>query len=254
MYDAIQAETVRLAGASGDVIEAYRAMPLGPGPYGSVVVLHHAPGYDDSTKEITRWLATAGYLAICPNLFSREAPGLPVKEAAGVSRASGGVPDDRMVGDVAASAEYLRNQVSANGKVGVIGYCSGGRQAVLAACQLELDAAVDCYGAFVMRTAGIETGLPRQAFPELIARLSCPLLGLFGEEDHAPSTDEVAELEETLKEHDKSYEFHIYKNAGHAFMSVDSQKYRTTAALDGRLQIESWFDRYISREPVERNT
>jgi dienelactone hydrolase len=64
--------------------------------------------------------------------------------------AAGGVPDARLVGDVAGAAEYLRGLNGVNGRIGVIGYCSGGRHTFLAACSLPLDAAVDCYGAFVV--------------------------------------------------------------------------------------------------------
>src|SRR5580704_15971273 len=93
MYDAIQAETISLAGAGGDQIEAYLACPLGPGPFGSVVVIHHMPGYDEQTKEITRTFAAHGYNAVCPNLYSREAPGASPDDAAATARAAGGVPD-----------------------------------------------------------------------------------------------------------------------------------------------------------------
>jgi carboxymethylenebutenolidase len=75
MYDAMMAETISFAGHGGDLIEGYLARPLGPGPYGSVVVIHHMPGYDAETKEITRTFAVHGYLALCPNLYYREAPG-----------------------------------------------------------------------------------------------------------------------------------------------------------------------------------
>jgi carboxymethylenebutenolidase len=151
MYDAMMAETITLIGHDDDAIEAYSARPLGPGPYGGVVVLHHLPGYDEATKEIVRTFAAHGYLAICPNLHYREAPGASPDDASAAVRNVGGVPDDRLVGDVDAAARYLRTQTSANGKVGTIGYCSGGRQSFLAACSLRLDAAVDCYGGFVVR-------------------------------------------------------------------------------------------------------
>ena len=75
MYDAMMAETVSITGHGGDQIEAYLARPLGPGPFGGVVVIHHMPGYDAETKEITRTFAVHGYLALCPNLYYREAPG-----------------------------------------------------------------------------------------------------------------------------------------------------------------------------------
>lgn len=246
MQDAIRAETIHIRGGGGDSIEAYQAVPLGPGPHGSIVIVHHLPGYDEQTKEIARHFAVEGYAALCPNLYSREAPGLSVKDAAAKVRATGGVPDDQVVADIQASAQYLRERESAGEKVGVIGYCSGGRQAVLAACQLEMDAVIDCYGAFVMRTAGEDTGLPRAGFPELIPHLSCPVLGLFGEDDPAPPPEEVHELEEALKTSGKEYEFHVYEDVGHAFFSTDSLKYRPKAALDGWERIVDFCGRHLT--------
>lgn len=254
MNDAMRAQTIQITGADGRRIEAYYAVPDRGQPHGSVVVIHHAPGYDEATKEITRRFATEGFAALCPNLYSRETPGLEPKAAAAQVRAAGGVPDDQVTGDVAAAAGYLRSQPGANGKIGVIGYCTGGRQAVLAACELELDAAVDCYGAFVARSTPPGDSLPRRAILHLLHKLSCPLLGLFGAEDPAPPVAEVAELEAALKEHGKTHEFEIYENAGHAFFSVDSQKYRTAAALAGWARILGWFTRYLgtsARGPEE---
>jgi carboxymethylenebutenolidase len=246
MTDAMQAGTVQIPGRDRDGIEAYFATPLDDGPHGAVVVIHHAPGYDEATKEITRRFAAEGFLAVCPNLYSREAPGVPAKEAAAQVRAAGGVPDDQVVGDVAAAARYLRDQPRANGRVGVIGYCTGGRQAVLAACQTsEFTAAVDCYGAFVTRSTPPGDGLPRSGFTRLLRTLSCPLLGLFGAQDPAPPPDEVAELESALTGQGKTFEFHSYQDAGHAFMSVDSLKYRTRPALDAWQKITGWFTRHL---------
>src|SRR5471032_1637206 len=109
MYDGIFAETTTITGDGGDVIEAYFARPLGPDAFGSVVVIHHLPGYDAATKEIARHFATLGYAAVVPNLYSREAPGAKPDDAAAVVRATGGVPDSRLVGDVAGAAAYLRD-------------------------------------------------------------------------------------------------------------------------------------------------
>ena len=178
------------------------------------------PGFDRATKEIVRRFAELGYDAICPNLYFREAPGAAPDDAAATARAQGGVPDERLVGDVAGAAAYLRGLSTSNGKVGVIGYCSGGRQSVLAACNLDLDAAVDCYGAFV-------TGTPPEGFPmkgnlvDQLPNLRCPLLGLFGDEDSYPSPAQVVELEELLQAYGKEFEFKSYDGAGHAFFAVD---------------------------------
>ena len=163
MDDRLIAETVTITGGGGAELEAYAARALDPAPRGGVVVIHHMPGYDKSTKEITRRFAAEGYNAICPNLYTREAPGADPDDAAAAARSLGGVPDDRLVGDVAGAASYLRGLTNANGRVGVIGYCSGGRQAFLAGCSLDLQAAVDCYGAFVIEP--VPDGFPLKAGP-----------------------------------------------------------------------------------------
>src|ERR1035438_3651527 len=90
MYDAIMAETISIAGHGGEQIEAYHARPLGPGPFGGVVVIHHMPGYDPQTKEIARTFAVNGYNALMPNLYHREAPGASPDDAAAAARANGG--------------------------------------------------------------------------------------------------------------------------------------------------------------------
>ena len=243
--DAIRAGTITITGHDGDEIEAYSAVPLAPGSRGGVVWIHHMPGYDRETKEFVRRLAVAGYHAVCPNLYSREAPGADPDDAAATVRAAGGVPDDRLVGDVAGAMEYLGMLDGANGKTGVIGHCSGGRQAFLAGCSLKLDAAVDCYGAFVVEDP--PEGMPKNMKPilQLAPQLSCPLLGLFGKDDVYPSPESVAKLDAELNRLGKDHEFHSYDGAGHSFFSVDRPAYRVEAALDGWHQIEEFFARTL---------
>src|SRR6202041_3374946 len=129
-------------------------------------------------------------------------------DAAATARAAGGVPDERLVGDVGGAVAYLRAMPNSNGKAGTIGYCSGGRQSFLAAVSLPLDAAVDCYGAFVVGRP--PEGMPLKAGPikHLIKDLSCPLLGLFGADDRYPSPEQVDELEQELKDYGKAYGLH----------------------------------------------
>jgi carboxymethylenebutenolidase len=241
MSDAMTTRTIRIVGHRDEEIEAYLATPEGDGPRGGVIVIHHLPGYDRGTKEIVRRFAELGNDAICPNLYRRIAPGAAPADAAAAARAQGGVSDEQLVGDVAGAAAYLRSLPTSNGKVAVIGYCSGGRQSVLAACTVDLDAAVDCYGAFV-------TGTPPQGYVlhvtnlvDQLPNLRCPLLGLFGNEDKTPSPAHVDELEQLLREHGKTYEFHRYDGAGHAFFSTNRPAYRVEAALDGWERIEAFF-------------
>jgi len=246
VYDGILAETVRFDGHGGDEIPGYLARPLGDGPSGGVVVIHHMPGYDWSTKEIARRFATEGYAALCPNLHHREAPDAEPGAAAAAVREAGGVPDDRCVGDVAGAARVLRARPTSNGRVGVIGYCSGGRQALLVACQLPFDAAVDCYGGRVIAAPEDLSDRQPVAPIDLTAGLTCPLLGLFGGKDRNPSPEHVATLAEALRSHGKAFEFHSYPDAGHAFFSVDRPSYSVEAAADGWARILDWFGRHLA--------
>jgi carboxymethylenebutenolidase len=247
MNTTMQCGTDTITGHGGEQIEAYVALPQNvSGPVGGVVVIHHMPGFDSATKEITRRFAAEGYAAICPNLHYREAPGADSDDAAAANRAAGGVPDERLTGDVRAAAAYLRALPESNGKVGVIGYCSGGRQAFLSGLTAGVDAAVDCYGAFVV-------GEPPAGFPVAMAplvdrtpELSCPLLGLFGNEDKAPSPEQVDTLEAALKAAGKEYEFHRYDDAGHAFFAVDRPAYRQAAATDGWVKVLDFYRRHLS--------
>jgi carboxymethylenebutenolidase len=243
MSDSLTAQTVQITGDNGDELETYVASPSEGGERGGVVVIHHFPGYDRPTKEIARRFAELGYDTAMPNLYSRE--GLDPEEAAASVRARGGIPDQQLVGDVGGAAAHLRSLSTSNGKVGVIGYCSGGRQAVLAACNLELDAAVDCYGAFVVGTVPEDAPLKVTNLVDQLPNLGAPLLGLFGNDDQYPSPAQVDELEGILKRHGKTYEFHRYDDAGHAFFSVDRPAYRPEAANDGWEQIEKFFGNYL---------
>jgi carboxymethylenebutenolidase len=245
MTDRMQAETISIAGNGGDEIAAYFARPLDEEPRGGIVVIHHMPGYDPATKEITRAFAANGYAAVMPNLFHRFAPGADHADAAAAARAAGGTPDAQAIGDVGGGVEFLRSQPFSNGKVGVIGYCSGGRQTYLSACQLPIDAAVDCYGGGVIMS-------PEQLSPErpvspidLTADMRCPLLGLFGKEDRNPAPEHVAQMEAELTKYGKEFEFHSYDGAGHAFFSVDRPAYNVDAAVDGWKRIWAFYAKHL---------
>jgi carboxymethylenebutenolidase len=243
--DAMTAGTISITGAGGDRIEAYYAGPSSGDRLGGVVLIHHMPGYDRWSKEVARRFAADGYHVVLPNLYSREAPGADPDDAAAVARARGGVPDERLVGDVGAAAAHLRGLPSSNGKVAVIGHCSGGRQAVLAGCNLDLQGVVDCYGAYVIGTPAADFPVRAGGLEDQLGNLSCPLLGLFGAEDSYPSPEQVAELDRLLTEHGKEHELHSYDGAGHAFFCADRPSYRPKQAVDGYAKIADFFTRTI---------
>jgi carboxymethylenebutenolidase len=235
-------KTALIAGLNGDDIEAYLVEPTeAASSRGGVVVIHHLPGYDRATKEIARRIGELGYNVVMPNLYWRQAPGAAPDDAAATARAGGGIADEQLIGDVGGAAEYLRGLSTSNGKVGTIGFCSGGRQSVIAGCSLNIDAVVDCYGGALMYGAPANSGLNMPPAASLLPELSGPLLGLFGLDDSFPGPDEVADLDKTLTELGKVHEFHSYEGAGHAFFAVDRPSYRVEAANDGWEQIKTFY-------------
>lgn len=245
MYEGMLAETIVMPGFQGETINAYFARPLGPGPFPGVVLVHHLPGWDAWYREATRKFAAHGYAALSPNLYFRVGHGTP-EDVAAKARAAGGVPDDQAVGDIAGALHYLQALPFVNGKVGVFGTCSGGRHAYLAACRTQgFAAAVDCWGGRVVMTQDELTPAQPVAPADYTQDLSCPLLGLFGEEDKSPTPEHVAQLEAELKKHGKTYEFHMYPDAGHGFFYQDRPNYRQAQAVDGWQKLFAFFERHL---------
>ena len=245
MYEGMLAETITITGHGGDAVEAYGARPLGRVAVPGVVVIHHMPGWDEWSKEVTRKLAHHGYAALCPHLYSRLGPGR-WDDLAAAARAAGGVADAQVMGDVEGAVQFLRRQPYANGKVGAIGFCSGGRHTYLAACTVPgLDAAVDCWGGRVV--AGPDDLNERQprAPIDLTRHMACPLLGIFGNEDRNPDVEQVNRTEAELRRHGKVYEFHRYDGAGHGFFAVDRPAYRPEQAVDGWKKVFAFFQRHL---------
>jgi len=107
-YEGMIAETVSMQGHKGDMINAYVARPLGSGPFPGMVVIHHAPGWDEWYRECTRRFAHHGYVAISPNLYFRDGHGTPEDVGAKV-RAGGGIPDEQVLGDLDGAKNLLRS-------------------------------------------------------------------------------------------------------------------------------------------------
>jgi carboxymethylenebutenolidase len=239
------AEVIPYRGHRGDLIAAYFSRPLGPGPYPGIVLVHHLPGWDEFYRETARRLTAHGYIVLCPNLYHRFGHGTP-EEVAARARAQGGVPDEQVVGDCEAALHFLRSLPSCNGKVGIIGTCSGGRHAFLVACRVKgFNAAVDCWGGRVVM-APHELSPQQPVAPiEYTKDLSCPLLGIFGNEDQAPSPEQVNRHEEELKRYGKVYEFYRYDGAGHGFWYYDRPAYRPQQAMDAWQKTFAFFRKYL---------
>ena len=245
MYEGMIAETITIRGHGGDVVNAYLARPLGPGPHPGIVLAHHIPGWDEWYRETARKFAHHGYATISPDLYHRAGHGTPDDVAAKV-RSEGGAPDDQVVGDLAASMEYLRSLPNSNGKVGAFGTCSGGRLVLLTASRVQgFDAVVDCWGGRVVMAESELTPQTPTAPIDYTADLSCPVLGLFGEDDSSPSPEQVALHEEALKRNGKEYEFHMYAGAGHGFFYYDRSVYRQEQAVDGWRKVFGFLAKHL---------
>jgi carboxymethylenebutenolidase len=241
----VTAEPTTLS-SRGDEIHAYMARPAGDGRRGGVVLIHHMPGWDEFYLETARRFATHGYDVICPDLYCRFGHGSPDDIAAKV-RSDGGVPDETVMADCEAAMNKLKSLPTSNGKVGVIGTCSGGRHAYLVGSRVPGFSAIgNLWGGRVV--AKPEDLTPRQptAPVEFTKDLQAPVLGLFGNEDQSPSPDQVNALEEELKKQGKQYEFHRYDGAGHGFFYYDRPAYRQQQAMDGWGKVFAFFGTHLN--------
>jgi carboxymethylenebutenolidase len=249
-YRAITAETIPFTGHNGDRGEAYYARPNAPGKYPGVVLIHHLPGWDEWTTEATRKLAHNGFATLCPHLYFREGSDSPAEIGARV-RAAGGVADAQVMGDAAAALAFLKSQSNSNGKIAVMGFCSGGRHAYLAACTIPgFDALVDCWGGNVIVDDPKALNEKRPVAPiELTEKLRIPVLGLFGNEDGNPTPDQVNRTEAILKQLGKTYEFHRYDGVGHAFFNYERPGYKPEPMVEGWKKVFAFLNRHVSASP-----
>ena len=237
-YEGMIAETVSIPDVSGRSIRAYYSRPLTDDPAPGIVLIPHMPGWDEFYRETARRFTAHGYAVVCPDIYRAFGTGNP-SQVAQAAREAGGVPDKDVMDDCRGALNFLKAQPRGNGKVGVIGTCSGGRHTFLAACTVEgFDAAVDCWG------GGVVTDSP-DAPVKQAENLSCPLLGIFGNDDRHPEPTEVNALEKVLKELGKNYEFHRYDGAGHGFWYYHSPMYRGEQAMDSWEKVFAFFEKHL---------
>ena len=246
-YPGITAETIPFDAHNGARGEAYYARPSAPGKYPGVVLIHHLPGWDEWSTEATRKLAHHGFSTICSHLYFRDGPGSPDDIGARV-RAAGGVADAQVMGDAAAAMAFLKARPNSNGKVAVMGFCSGGRHAYLAACTVPgFHAAVDCWGGNVIVDDPKQLNEKRPVAPiDLTEKLEIPLLGLFGNEDGNPTADQVNRTEAVLKKLGKTHEFHRYDGVGHAFFNYERPGYKPEPMLEGWKKVFAFLNKHLS--------
>lgn len=240
-YSGMIAETLDIPGKGGKPMRTYYSRPLGKESYPGLLLIPHMPGWDEFCREAARRFTEHGYAVICPDIYRTFGTGKPAEISASV-REKGGLTDASVMADSQACIDFLREQPQSNGKVGVIGMCSGGRHTFLAACTLEgVDAAVDCWGG-----AGAGPMPSAEKAPiEYADGLNCPLLGIFGNDDRWPTPEQVNDMEEVLKNLGKDYEFHRYDGAGHGIWYYDKPMYRQQQAMESWDLACDFFDKHL---------
>ena len=229
-------ESIKVDGAD---MRLYTSVPEGTGPFPAVVVIQHQGGVDDFVQEMTQRLASAGYAAMAPELYHRDGP--DCQDDGPTRRAR--LLDVNVIKDVNATVDFLTGHRLVDGeRLGIIGFCMGGRVAYLmAALQPQVKAAVDYYGGNIM--------VPWGEGPAPVDRTSeihCPLLGLFGEEDANPSPADMRKLDAELTKHGKVHEFYSYPGAGHAFMNRRGERYRADADGDSWPKTLAFFAKHLA--------
>ena len=241
----ISAKITTYEAGDGDDVHAYVVRPTRDDPVPGIVLVHHMPGWDEFTQEFAERLGRHGYLVISPDLYCRFGHGTPDDVAAKV-RSEGGVHDDSVVADCGAAARWLRRDPLCSGKVGIIGPCSGGRHALLAASRVRgLDAVVDLWGRGVIMPDEQRTAARPVAPIDYTADLDSPLLGLFGNDDQSPTPAQVDEHQAELERQGKTFEFHRYDGAGHGFFYYHTPMYRQEQAMDGWEKVLAFFERTL---------
>jgi carboxymethylenebutenolidase len=229
--------------SGADSIPVYEARPSAAGRHPVVIVIHEIFGLHEHQRDVARRFAREGYVALAPELFSREGVA-KMADFEKVREVVGKISDRQLLQDLVATAEFgSRQPYARSDRVGVTGFCFGGRIAWLfAATHKELDAAVIWYGRIVSPQ---KDDLHPKDPLDLAKEVVCPVLGLYGEADTGIPVADVRKMEAALKEAGKTTEFVVYPGAPHAFFADYRPSYRADPAKDAWQRALVWFARHL---------
>jgi carboxymethylenebutenolidase len=230
--------------SGGFAVPIYAVRPAAPGKYPAVLVIPEVFGMHEHIKDVTRRFAREGFLAVTFEPYAREGGVQHLPDLDAVRKVVDPVPDARVMADLDAIVDWVKKHPSAMAdRVAMTGFCRGGMYTLLyAARSSELKAAVPWYGQLrPALTSGMRTVGPL----DVAAKISAPVLGLYGAEDLGIPVADVKTLEAAMKAAGRTAEFVIYPGAPHAFFADYRPSYRAEAAKDAWGRCIAWFNKYL---------
>jgi carboxymethylenebutenolidase len=221
-------------------VPGYQAMPAGGGPFPVIVVVQEIFGVHEHIKDICRRLAKLGYLAVAPELYARQGDVSKMENIQEIiSQVVSKVPDSQVISDLDATVAWVKASGKGNtGKLGVTGFCWGGRIVWLyVAHNPNVKAGVAWYGRLVNPPDALHPKNPI----DLVAALKAPVLGLYGAADQGIPVDSVEKMRAALKEAKNPSEIVLYPDTPHAFFADYRPSYRKDQAEDGWKRMLAWF-------------
>ena len=238
---------VKIPSDAGEV-PAFRAMPKGGKHLPVVLVVHEIFGVHEHIKDVCRRLAKRGYFAVAPNLFARQGDPSQMTEFKDIqAKVVSKVPDAQILSDLDATVAWVQSTKHADlGKLGITGFCWGGRVVWLYAAHTAANVALKAGVAWYGRLVGDKDALRPHHPLDIAASLKAPVLGLYGAEDHAIPVATVDQMKQALAAPGASpaartSRFQVYPGAGHAFFADYRPSYKKEAAEDGWTRMLAWF-------------
>lgn len=237
----IEAGETRIKTSSGE-LPAYYAKPLTNRPHPIILVNEEIFGVHEYIKDVCRRLAKSGYLAVATEFYARLADLSKMTDVKQIiSDVISKAPDAQYMSDLDSTPAWAAHNGGSAGRLGVMGFCRGGRQTWLyAAHNPKLKAAVAFYGPL----GGEASAIQPQTALDVAGRIHCPLLGLYGGQDQAIPVDMVREAEAKAKVAHRIVDFVVYPDAPHGFHADYRPSYRQADAEDAWKRTLTWFHRF----------
>lgn len=227
---------------NGEKVPVYRAQPEGKKNLPVVLVVSEIFGVHEHIADVTRRFAKLGYLALAPELFVRQGNPASYGTVAEIQKeVIAKVPDAQVMADLDACVAWAKENGGNAGKVGITGFCWGGRITWLyAAHNPKLKAGVAWYG----RLVGDKRPQTPQHPVDIAANLKVPVLGLYGAKDAGIPLDSVEKMKTALAQGSSKSEFVIFDNSGHAFHADYRPSYVEADAKAGWQRCVAWFKKH----------